>query len=173
MPDADMEMSAKIVSDSAFGCAGQRCLAVSVAVTVADSTKKFNEALLDIASGIKTGDGLQEGTTMGPVITQQSKERILQLVDKGVSRGGKVLLDGREFEGSGNFIAPTIISGIDSSDPLMGTEIFGPVLTVNDVSTLDDAIATLSQSAYGNSSAFLHRVVRRHGSSAMKHRPEI
>lgn len=168
MPDADMEMSAKIVSDSAFGCAGQRCLAVSVAVTVADSSKKFNEALLNIASGIKTGDGLQEGTTMGPVITKQSKERILGLVDKGLSSGGKILLDGRKFEGPGNFIAPTILSGLDSSNPLMGTEIFGPVLTVNESRTLDDAIAILSQSAYGNSSA----IFTTSGAAARKFRYE-
>jgi malonate-semialdehyde dehydrogenase (acetylating) / methylmalonate-semialdehyde dehydrogenase len=75
MPDTDMEVTAKIVSDSAFGCAGQRCLAVSVVVTVADSAKRFNEALLDITSKIKTGDGLQQGTAMGPVIMPDSKER--------------------------------------------------------------------------------------------------
>lgn len=168
MPDADMEMSAKIVSDSAFGCAGQRCLAVSVAVTVADSAKKFNEALLDVASKIKTGDGLQEGTTMGPVITAQSKERILGLVEKGLSTGGKVLLDGRKHEGVGNFIAPTVITGLDPSHPLMGSEIFGPVLTVNESNTLDDAIHALSQSAYGNSSA----IFTSSGAAARKFRYE-
>lgn len=169
MPDADMEMSARIVSDSAFGCAGQRCLAVSVAVTVEDSGKKFNEALLDVASKIKTGDGLQEGTTMGPVINPQSKERILSLVEKGLSSGGKVLLDGRKQEGAGNFIAPTIISGIDASNPLMGTEIFGPVLTVNDSLSLDDAIKTLSQSLYGNSAA----IFTTSGAAARKFRYEV
>jgi len=169
MPDADMDMTAKIVSDSAFGCAGQRCLAVSVAVAVGDSSKPFNKALVDLASKIKTGDGLQAETTMGPVINAESKKRILSVVDKGLSQGGKVLLDGRKIEGAGNFIAPTIISGLEYSHPLMGTEIFGPVLTVNESNTLDDAIATLSQSAFGNSAA----IFTSSGAAARKFRYEV
>ena len=169
MPDADMEMTAKIVSDSAFGCAGQRCLAVSVAVTVADSARPFNEALTNIASKIKTGDGLQHDTTMGPVITPDSKKRILNVVDKGLKGGGKILLDGRSYIGSGNFIAPTVISGIDNSNQLMGTEIFGPVLTVNESRTLDDAIAALSKSAFGNSAA----IFTSNGAAARKFRYEV
>jgi malonate-semialdehyde dehydrogenase (acetylating) / methylmalonate-semialdehyde dehydrogenase len=169
MPDADMETTAKIVSDSAFGCAGQRCLAVSVALTVADSAKPFNEALLGIASGIKTGNGLEEGTTMGPVITPQSKKRILGLVEDGLSRGGNVLLDGRQHQGDGNYIAPTVISNIDASNPLMGSEIFGPVLTVNESQTLDDAIQVLSKSAFGNSAA----IFTSSGAAARKFRYEV
>ena len=169
MPDADMEMTAKIVSDSAFGCAGQRCLAVSVAVTVADSAKKFNEALIGLASKIKTGDGLQPDTSMGPVITAESKKRILNVVDKGLNHGGKVLLDGRNMQGSGNFIAPTVISGIEESNPLMGTEIFGPVLTVNESSSLDDAIALLSKSAFGNQAS----IFTSSGAAARKFRYEV
>ncbi len=169
MPDADMEMTAKIVSDSAFGCAGQRCLAVSVAVTVADSSTRFNQALLDIASKITTGDGLQQNTTMGPVITPDSKKRILKVVEKGLKDGGKVLLDGRSYIGTGNFIAPTVISGIDDSNQLMGTEIFGPVLTVNESRTLDDAIAALSKSAFGNSAA----IFTSNGAAARKFRYEV
>ena len=76
MPDADMEMTAKIVNDSAFGCAGQRCLAVSVAITVDEAGKSFNRALLDLASKIQTGNGRDSGVNMGPVITQESKSRI-------------------------------------------------------------------------------------------------
>jgi malonate-semialdehyde dehydrogenase (acetylating)/methylmalonate-semialdehyde dehydrogenase len=170
MPDADMEMAAKIVSDSAFGCAGQRCLAVSVAVTVAESTKQFNQALLDLASKIKTGNGLDQETAMGPVITPESKSRILHLVEKGVSAGGKVLLDGRNgINGNGNFIAPTVLSGIDDSNPLTGTEIFGPVLTVNESNSLDDAIETLSKSVFGNSAA----IFTSSGAAARKFRYEV
>jgi malonate-semialdehyde dehydrogenase (acetylating)/methylmalonate-semialdehyde dehydrogenase len=169
MPDADMEMTAKIVSDSAFGCAGQRCLAVSVAVTVADSKRRFQEALIDVASKIKTGDGLQSEITMGPVITAESRKRILSVVDKGLSNGGKVLLDGRSCAGDGNFLAPTVISGIDDSNPLMGTEIFGPVLTVNETHMLDDAIASLSKSAFGNSAA----IFTSNGAAARKFRYEV
>jgi malonate-semialdehyde dehydrogenase (acetylating)/methylmalonate-semialdehyde dehydrogenase len=171
MPDADLDMTAKIVSDSAFGCAGQRCLAVSVAVTVGDVGKKFNQAILDLASGIRTGNGLEKGVQMGPVITADSKSRILGLVDKGVKEGGKVLLDGRKSAAgaAGNFIDPTILTGIGLSNPLTSTEIFGPVLTVNESNTLDDAIETLSQSAFGNSAA----IFTSSGAAARKFRYEV
>jgi malonate-semialdehyde dehydrogenase (acetylating)/methylmalonate-semialdehyde dehydrogenase len=171
MPDADLDMTAKIVSDSAFGCAGQRCLAVSVAVTVGDATKRFKEAIVDLASTIRTGNGLEQGTQMGPVITADSKSRILHLVDKGIENGGKVLLDGRNSISSktGNFIAPTILSDIEASNPLTSTEIFGPVLTVNEAHTLDDAIEILSRSAFGNSAA----IFTSSGAAARKFRYEV
>jgi malonate-semialdehyde dehydrogenase (acetylating)/methylmalonate-semialdehyde dehydrogenase len=171
MPDADLDMTAKIVSDSAFGCAGQRCLAVSVAVTVGGVGKKFNQAIVDLASSIRTGNGLEKGVQMGPVITADSKSRILHLVEKGVKEGGKVLLDGRKpaSGATGNFIDPTILTGIDSSNPLTSTEIFGPVLTVNESNTLDDAIETLSASAFGNSAA----IFTSSGAAARKFRYEV
>jgi malonate-semialdehyde dehydrogenase (acetylating)/methylmalonate-semialdehyde dehydrogenase len=171
MPDADLDMAAKIVSDSAFGCAGQRCLAVSVALTVGDAAKPFNEAIVKLASNIRTGNGLDQGVQMGPVITAESKSRILHLVDKGVQDGAKVLLDGRtSLSGTtGNFIAPTILSGIETSNSLTSTEIFGPVLTVNESHTLDDAIEDLSRSAFGNSAA----IFTSSGAAARKFRYEV
>jgi malonate-semialdehyde dehydrogenase (acetylating)/methylmalonate-semialdehyde dehydrogenase len=171
MPDADLDMTAKIVSNSAFGCAGQRCLAVSVALTVGDATKKFNDAIVNLASTIRTGNGLEQDVQMGPVITADSKSRILKLIDKGVQEGGTLLLDGRDTipVSSGNFIAPTILTGVEASNPLTSTEIFGPVLTVNESNTLDDAIEVLSRSAYGNSAA----IFTSSGASARKFRYEV
>jgi malonate-semialdehyde dehydrogenase (acetylating)/methylmalonate-semialdehyde dehydrogenase len=172
MPDADLEMTAKIVSDSAFGCAGQRCLAVSVAVTVGDVKKKFTDAIVDIASSIRTGNGLEKEVQMGPVITPESKSRILHLVDKGLHDGAKVALDGRSgINGNGkngNFITPTILTDMGTSNPLTSTEIFGPVLTINHSETLDDAINAISASAYGNSSA----IFTSSGAAARKFRYE-
>ncbi|HEY6181164.1 MAG TPA: CoA-acylating methylmalonate-semialdehyde dehydrogenase [Terriglobales bacterium] len=172
MPDADLEMTAKIVSDSAFGCAGQRCLAVSMAVTVGDVKKKFTDAIVDIASAIRTGNGLEKEIQMGPVITPESKSRILHLVEKGLNEGAKVALDGRNGVNgnskNGNFITPTILTDMAASNPLTSTEIFGPVLTVNHAETLDDAIAAISQSAYGNSSA----IFTSSGAAARKFRYE-
>ncbi len=172
MPDADLEMTAKIVSDSAFGCAGQRCLAVSVAVAVGDAKKKFTEAIVERASSIRTGNGLEQGVQMGPLITSQSKSRILKLVEQGLRQGGSVALDGRKGVNGGgtqdNFIAPTILTDIDASNPLTSTEIFGPVLAVNGANTLDDAIHALSQSAFGNSSA----IFTSSGAAARKFRYE-
>jgi malonate-semialdehyde dehydrogenase (acetylating) / methylmalonate-semialdehyde dehydrogenase len=173
MPDADLDMTAKIVSDSAFGCAGQRCLAVSVAITVADSDKKFANALVGIASHLRTGNGLEQGVQMGPVITAGSKTRILELVDKGVKNGGKVLLDGRNGvngnDKKGNFIAPTILTNIDSENALTTTEIFGPVLTLNEAGSLDEAIEAISRNPYGNASA----IFTSSGSAARKFRYEV
>ncbi len=173
MPDADFDMAAKIVSDSAFGCAGQRCLAVSVAVTVGDASKQFKDLLVDKASGIRTGNGLEQGIEMGPVISAASKSRILQLIDKGVHAGGKVLLDGRKGpkgDGNGdNFISPTVLTGIDEKNELTSTEIFGPVLTINDSTTLDDAIAAIARNPYGNQAS----IFTSSGSAARKFRYEV
>ncbi len=170
MPDADLDMTSKIISDSAFGCAGQRCLAISVALTVGDVHAPFSKVLSERANSIKTGDGLTNGTQMGPVITAESKARILGLVDKGLNDGGKVVLDGRGMaKDKGNFIGPTILSEIRQSNPLTGTEIFGPVLTLNHVDTLDDAIAALSASRFGNSAA----IFTSSGANARKFRYEV
>jgi malonate-semialdehyde dehydrogenase (acetylating)/methylmalonate-semialdehyde dehydrogenase len=155
MPDADLEMSAKIVSDSAFGCAGQRCLAVSTAVTVGEASKRFPQALLDLASSIRVGNGLEAGVQMGPVITSESKARVLDLIGKGIRDGGRMLLDGRvnDASASGHFIKPTVISGIPDTSELTDTEIFGPVLTLREAPDLDAAIEILSRSAYGNAAS--------------------
>ncbi|HZP05806.1 MAG TPA: CoA-acylating methylmalonate-semialdehyde dehydrogenase [Terracidiphilus sp.] len=171
MPDADLETTSKIVSDSAFGCAGQRCLAVSVVLAVGEAHGKFSDAIAAQASSIRTGNGLETGVQMGPVITPESKSRILGLVEDGLKKGGRVVLDGRGNSGAskGNFIAPTILTEIDSSNPLTTTEIFGPVLTVNQTQTLDEAIAVLSRSAYGNSAS----IFTSNGASARKFRYEV
>jgi methylmalonic acid semialdehyde dehydrogenase len=171
MPDADVEMTSRIVSDSAFGCAGQRCLAISMALTVGEAHEKFSDALTQRAASIKTGNGLTDGTQMGPVITAESKSRILGLVEKGVGDGAKLMLDGRSGvpEAKGNFIGPTILTGLSPLNPLNSTEIFGPVLTVNRVNTLDDAIATLSESRFGNSAA----IFTASGAAARKFRYEV
>ena len=168
MPDADLEMTARIVSDSAFGCAGQRCLAVSTAVTVGEATKNFTDHFVDLASKIRVGNGLEEGVQMGPVITSESKSRILGLVEKGVQDGGKLLLDGRQTDGPGNFIKPTVIAGVDDSSDLSSTEVFGPVLTMREASDLDDAIEILSRSAYGNAAS----IFTSSGAAARKFRYE-
>lgn len=172
LPDADLDMSAKIVSDSAFGCAGQRCLAVSAAITVGEATKNFTEKIVDIASNLRVGNGLEEGVQMGPVISPASKARIEQLIGKGLRDGGKALLDGRnpqlENGGRGSFLKPTILSGISPDNPLTGTEIFGPVLATQPADSLDEAIHILSRSAYGNAAS----IFTSSGASARKFRYE-
>ena len=116
LPDADMEMASKIIADSAFGCAGQRCLAVSLAVTVGEAHNPFMDLICDAASTRVVGYGLDAGVQMGPVINGTSKERIEHLIGVGVAQGADVPVDGRGaivkgFE-RGSFIKPTILSGI-------------------------------------------------------------
>ncbi|MEY2413156.1 MAG: malonate-semialdehyde dehydrogenase (acetylating) / methylmalonate-semialdehyde dehydrogenase [Acidobacteriaceae bacterium] len=154
LPDADMSMATQIIADSAFGCAGQRCLAVSVAVTVGEAQKTFRDSITQAASNLRVGNGLEEGVQMGPVITPQSKSRVEALIGTGEKEGAKVLLDGRssripKYE-SGNFVKPTILDNVSASSELADTEIFGPVLSLVHANDMDDALAFLERSAYGN-----------------------
>ncbi len=154
LPDADMPMATQIISDSAFGCAGQRCLAVSVAVTIGEAQKAFRDSIADAASKLKVGYGLEDGVQMGPVITPQSKERVEHLIGVGEKQGAKVLLDGRNAKiprhESGNFVKPTILDDVPAASEIMDTEIFGPVLSLVHAGNLDEALAWLEHSAYGN-----------------------
>jgi len=172
MPDADLEMTAKIVSDSAFGCAGQRCLAVSTAITVGDASRTFPAAITDLASSIRVGNGLDNNVSMGPVITAASRSRILDLINRGVSDGGRLLLDGRDapIDNSkpGNFLKPTVISGIDPGSDLTTTEIFGPVLSLREAADLDEAIDIIAGNPYGNAAS----IFTSNGSAARKFRYE-
>ncbi len=154
MPDADMEMTAKIVADSVYGCAGQRCLAASNIVIVGDSGGRVKEALLEAARNKTTGFGLDEGIEMGPVITPESKIRIEALIDQGVKEGAKLLLDGRKtsipgYE-AGNFIKPSILENVALDGEVIQTEIFGPVMSLLALKSLDEAIAFVNANNYGN-----------------------
>ena len=154
LPDADMEMATKIVADSAFGCAGQRCLAVSFAVTVAEARNTFTEMICDAASTRVVGYGLDSGVQMGPVINAASKARVEQLIGLGVQEGAAIPVDGREarvqgYEG-GYFVRPTILADVPRGSEIAQTEIFGPVLSLMHVNTVDDAIELVNSGQYGN-----------------------
>jgi len=154
LPDADMKMATQIISDSAFGCAGQRCLAVSVAVTVGEAQSTFRDSITEAAASLRVGNGVDKDVQMGPIITPQSKARIESLIDRGTHEGAKLLLDGRHAKvtggGRGNFLKPTVLDGIPRNSDLADTEIFGPVLSLVHASNLDEALAFLERSAYGN-----------------------
>ena len=154
LPDADPEMTVKIVSDSAFGCAGQRCLAASLAITVGQAGKSFPEMLKEAASARVVGNGLAEGVHMGPVINHQSRERIESLIEQGVSEGGKLVLDGRKATVAGcekgSFVKPTILDGLTPDSQLLGTEIFGPVLTMLNFDSMDEVLDFVNGGQYGN-----------------------
>jgi malonate-semialdehyde dehydrogenase (acetylating)/methylmalonate-semialdehyde dehydrogenase len=154
LPDADMPMATQIISDSAFGCAGQRCLAVSTAITIGEAQKTFRDSIAEAASKLRVGNGLEDGVQMGPVITPQSKERVEHLIGVGEKQGAKILLDGRHAKvakhESGNFVKPTILDDVPVTSEITDTEIFGPVLSLVHADTMDDALAFLERSAYGN-----------------------
>ncbi len=154
LPDADMEMSTRILADSAFGCAGQRCLATSVAITVGGARDQFTQAITDAAASRRVGYGLDDGVEMGPVISAESKQRITSLVDKGISEGARVLVDGREKEvdgfRDGYFVHPTVLDSVAPGSTLGKTEVFGPVLSLMHANDLDEAIAMVNDRAFGN-----------------------
>ena len=134
MPDADMEMTTRILADSAFGCAGQRCLAASVAITVGDARPMFTEQIVATATSRKVGYGAAPGVEMGPVISAESKARIEGLIGRGEQEGARILVDGRSrkiagFE-DGFFVSPTILDQVSPGAEAARTEIFGPVLSL-------------------------------------------
>ncbi len=154
LPDADMEMTTRIIADSSFGCAGQRCLATSVTITVGEAGPVFREQITDVAQTRKVGYGLNPGVEMGPVITAESKQRIEALIGKGASEGAKVLVDGRNpsipgYE-RGYFVRPTVLDNFSPRSELAGIEIFGPVLSLMQVQTIDEAIEYVNATSYGN-----------------------
>jgi len=172
LPDADMSMATQIIADSAFGCAGQRCLAVSVAVTIGEAQKTFRDAITDAAAKLRVGNGLEEGVQMGPVITRQSRERIESLIGVGEKQGAKVLLDGRNTRiakhDAGNFVKPTVLDGVPTTSELTHTEIFGPVLSLIHADNMDEAIAFLERNPYGNQASLFTS----NGSAARRFRYE-
>jgi malonate-semialdehyde dehydrogenase (acetylating)/methylmalonate-semialdehyde dehydrogenase len=172
LPDADMDMATKIIADSAFGCAGQRCLAVSFAVTVGTARTTFTESICDAASSRVVGYGLDSGVQIGPVINLASKARVESLIGLGVKEGATVPVDGRgtSVKGyeAGNFVRPTILADVPHGSEIAKTEIFGPVLSLMHVETVDEAIELVNSGQYGNQASLFTSS----GSAARKFRNE-
>lgn len=172
LPDADLETTISIVADSAFGCAGQRCLAISTAITVGEVRKDFTQAIAQAASRRKVGHGLEDGVEMGPVIREESRARIEGLIQKGVAEGAGLLVDGRKaripgYE-KGYFLKPTILNDVNPGGDIAKTEIFGPVLSLTHVNDLDEAIGLVNKGIYGNMAC----IFTRSGTAARKFRYE-
>jgi malonate-semialdehyde dehydrogenase (acetylating) / methylmalonate-semialdehyde dehydrogenase len=173
LPDADMEMASRIVADSSFGCAGQRCLATSVAITVGEARANFTERIAHDAAIRKVGYGLDPQVEMGPVITTESKQRIESLIAKGASQGAKVLVDGRGpsipgYE-RGYFVRPTILENVEPRGEIARTEIFGPVLSLMHAQSIDEAIDLVNAASYGNMACLFTSS----GAAARKFRYEV
>jgi malonate-semialdehyde dehydrogenase (acetylating)/methylmalonate-semialdehyde dehydrogenase len=173
MPDADEDTTVRIIADSAFGCAGQRCLAASVVITIGKASEIFTEKIITAAKARKTGNGMDIGIEMGPVITRESKDRIEKLIQRGIDDGASLLLDGRGIKiagyENGNFIGPTILGNLSTDSDVFKTEIFGPVLVIINVNSLDDAIDLINRNRYGNSAC----IFTRSGAAARKFRHDV
>jgi malonate-semialdehyde dehydrogenase (acetylating)/methylmalonate-semialdehyde dehydrogenase len=154
MPDADVEMTTRIVIDSVFGNAGQRCLAAATLILVDEAKDIFIPAFRDMAAERVVGCGLEEGIQMGPIITPQSKARIQGIINQGLQEGAEMVLDGRETSISGyengNFLRPTILGNVSPDGIVATTEIFGPVMAIHAVPDLDEALKLVNGRPYGN-----------------------
>ena len=154
MPDADMPKTVEAIIGSAFGAAGERCLAGSVLVTVGDAAEPLLDLLVKRTKGLAVGDGSQSGVEMGPLVTSDHCKRVEGYIEKGVAEGATPLCDGRERKAaSGFFLGPTIFDHVTQEMTIAREEIFGPVLSVIRVKTLDEAIQLVNRSPFGNATA--------------------
>ena len=157
MPDANMAASVANIMGSAYGCAGQRCLAGSVVVAVGDAYEPLKAELLKRASGLRVGNGLDESTQMGTVISDDARERIESMIAAGVAEGAQPILDGRGavIEGleQGSFVGPTILDGVTADMSVAKDEIFGPVMAIMHVPDFESAVEVINKSRYGNAAS--------------------
>ena len=162
MPDADVENSVRGLVEAAYGCAGERCMASSTAVVIGDAAKSVLPSLVEAARSIKVGrTDIETQPNMGPVITKQHKERVLQLIEAGVKEGAKIPADGRgvKVDGApdGFFLGATILDEVRAGMTVAKEEIFGPVLNVMRFENLDSAIELANHSPYGNGASIFTR----------------
>jgi malonate-semialdehyde dehydrogenase (acetylating)/methylmalonate-semialdehyde dehydrogenase len=151
MPDADPEVTVPAILNSAFGNAGERCLAGSVAVAVGQAADRLLDGLKDAASKLVVGPGDETGVQVGPLIRADHRDRVAGYVDKGVAEGAELVVDGRgQMSRPGFFFGPTILDRVTSDMSVGNEEIFGPVLSVARAATLDEAIAQANRMALGN-----------------------
>src|SRR5262249_36881534 len=154
MADADMPKTVEAIIGSAFGAAGERCLAGSVLVPVGDAAGPLLDLLVKRTKELAVGAGSQTGVEMGPLVTSDHCKRVEGYVEKGVAEGATPLVDGRERkEQGGFFLGPTIFDNVTPEMTIAREEIFGPVLSVIRVKTLDDAIELVNRSPFGNATA--------------------
>jgi malonate-semialdehyde dehydrogenase (acetylating) / methylmalonate-semialdehyde dehydrogenase len=152
MPDAVVDQTVKGIIGSAFGAAGQRCMAGSVVVTVAEAHDRLMPALGEATEALRVGDGIDEATEVGPVISPQARDRILSAIDHAVEEGAELRVDGRDPDAdpAGAYLGPTILDDVDPDSDAVAEEIFGPVLSVVKAASLDEAIEIVSRSRFGN-----------------------
>ena len=154
MPDADIDKGLPSLITSFYGCAGERCLSGSMLVSVGSVHDKLRERFVAAAKAMKVGDGLDPSTSMGPVISSSHRERVLSYIEKGIAEGAELVLDGRnvKVEGypKGFFIGPTVFDKVTPDMTIAREEIFGPVVAMIHVETLDEAIEIINTRGFAN-----------------------
>ncbi|KAF7339593.1 Methylmalonate-semialdehyde dehydrogenase [Mycena sanguinolenta] len=171
MPDANRNLALNSIVGAAFGAAGQRCMGLSVVLLVGEAQSWLPE-IIERAKKLKVNGGFEPGADLGPVISPAAKQRIVGLISSAEEQGGQILLDGRDIQvpsyPNGNFVGPTVIKA-DTSMRCYQEEIFGPVLSVLSVDTLDDAVEIINNNRYGNGAA----IFTQSGATARKFETEV
>jgi malonate-semialdehyde dehydrogenase (acetylating) / methylmalonate-semialdehyde dehydrogenase len=172
MPDAVIDKTVEGIIGSAFGAAGQRCMAGSVVVTVGDAHEQLIGRLVEASRELRVGDGLDEENDVGPVISCAARDRIRDWIERGVAGGAKLALDGRGSDGgepNGSYVGPTILDDVTPEMEIAQEEVFGPVLCVIRASTLDEAIGVVNASRFGNGTS----IFTESGASVRRFRHEV
>lgn len=172
MPDAVIDSTAKNITASAFGGAGQRCMAGAAIVAVGDSWRRLREPLLAYAKEMRVGDGTDPDVDLGPLVSSEAQARVAGMIEAGVKEGAHLLLDGRlDPQGGegGAFLGPTILEGVSEEMVIGREEIFGPVLTVIEADSFDAAIELVNRSRYGNGTS----IFTESGAAARRYREEV
>ena len=172
MPDAVIDKTVEGIIGSAFGAAGQRCMAGSVVVTVGDAHEQLVGPLVEASRALQVGDGLDDGSDVGPVISCAARDRIREWIERGEAEGARLVLDGRAAEGGdpeGSFVGPTILDGVTPEMAIAQEEVFGPVLSVISAATLDEAIGIVNGSRFGNGTS----IFTESGASVRRYRHEV
>jgi malonate-semialdehyde dehydrogenase (acetylating)/methylmalonate-semialdehyde dehydrogenase len=172
MPDANKQHALNALAGAAFGAAGQRCMAVSVAVLVGEARNWIPDVVAK-AKTLKIGVGTESGVDVGPLVSCAAHERVNSLIERGTADGAKLELDGRKptvagYE-KGNFVGPTVFSGVKPGMTIYEQEIFGPVLCLAEAATLDEAIELINANPNGNGTA----IFTQSGAAARKFQEEI
>ena len=154
MPDANLNQAVDGIMGAAFGSAGERCMAISVAVAVGDIADELVDKLSNKAQTLKVAPWTDQSSEMGPVISKEHKEKIVNYIDMGENEGAKLILDGRNIKiqgyENGYFVGPTIFDEVNSTMNIYKDEIFGPVLSIVRVNSYEDALSLVNNHQYGN-----------------------
>jgi malonate-semialdehyde dehydrogenase (acetylating)/methylmalonate-semialdehyde dehydrogenase len=175
MPDAVIDKTVNGIIGSAFGAAGQRCMAGSVVVTVGEAHDRLMPVLTAATESLVVGDGIDDGTEVGPVVSCAARDRVKGWIDRGVEDGATLVVDGRGVGGDGvldpdgAFVGPTILDDVTPDMAIAQEEVFGPVLTVVHAESLDDAIAIINRSRFGNGTS----IFTENGAAVRRFRHEV